>query len=347
MPDPVRLAFVGTGGRSISEMLELTQMEGVALAGFCDVAPDRCAAALREVNAALARAGRSPIEVPFFGDAGAMVAATKPDGVYVSVPPFAHGPAEHAALDAGCALFVEKPVALEMALGMEIAEHARAAGVVTCVGYQLRYTDTAARARALLAGRAVGMALATRFGDVPGAPWWRVDRQGGGMLVEQHTHGVDMLRFLVGDVETVYAQEDTRLLAGRADLPGLDIPDVEAATLRFASGAIGVVADSCALIGGVRLPGAGGTQILAQGLGLSLGGPLQASFEGGQVEQLPGTGPCDRRLNEAFVQAIRTGDRSAILSDYDEGLATFAVTYACRVSARQGRPVRIAELYEG
>lgn len=345
MPDPVRLAFVGTGGRSISEMLELLKMEGVALAAFCDIAPDRCAAALQTVNKALAEAGRPPIEVPFFGDPATMVAATKPDGVYVSVPPFAHGPAEHAALDAGCALFVEKPAALNMALGREIAAHARAAGVATCVGYQLRYTDTAARARELLAGRPVGMALATRFGDVPGAPWWRVDKQSGGMLVEMHTHAVDLLRFLVGDVESVYAQADTRLIGDRADLPGLDIPDVEVATLRFASGAVGVIANSCALVGGLRLPGAGGTHILAKGLGLSLGGSPQASFEGGKSEQLPGAGPCDHRLNEAFVHAIRTGDRSRILSDYDEGLATFELTYACRLSARDGRPVKIGEGY--
>lgn len=345
MPDSVRLAFVGTGGRSISEMLELVKMEGVVLAGFCDIAPDRCAGALQAVNKALAAAGRPPIEVPFFGDAAAMIAATKPDGVYVSVPPFAHGPAERAALDAGCALFVEKPVALDIALGREIAAQARAAGVVTCVGYQLRYTDTIARARELLAGRPVGMALATRFGDVPGAPWWRVEKQSGGMLVEQHTHGVDLLRFLVGDVESVYAQSDTRLIGGRADLPGLDIPDVEVATLRFKSGAVGVLANSCALVGGLRLPGAGGTHILAQGLGLSLGGSPQASFEGGQNEPLPGTGPCDQRLNEAFVHAIRTGDRSRILSDYDEGLKTFELTYACRLSAREGRPVKIGEGY--
>jgi len=136
------------------------------------------------------------------------------------------------------------------------------------------------RARELLAGRPIGMALATRFGGMPGAPWWQRQDRSGGMLIEMHTHAVDILRYLVGEVETAYAQADRLLM----DRPGMDIADVSAATLRFACGAVGGVANSCALEGGLRLPGAGGTHILARGLALNLGGEGSASFEGGRSE---------------------------------------------------------------
>jgi myo-inositol 2-dehydrogenase/D-chiro-inositol 1-dehydrogenase len=338
----VRLGFIGTGGRAIGEMLELIRLEDAALAAFCDIAPEKCAQALDAVNRALAEAGRPPLAVPFFTDPRAMLQSVELEGVYVSLPPFAHGPAEHAVLDARRGLLVEKPVVLDPGLGREIWAHARDAGVVTSVGYQLRYSDTVRRARELLAGRTVGMAIATRFGGVPEAPWWRQQARSGGMLVEMHTHAVDLLRHLCGEVETAYAQADTRLLT---DVPGLDIADVHAATLRFASGAVGVVANSCALVGGLRLPGAGGTHILAKGLTLTLGGREPAAHvEGGRSEPLPGDGGADRRLNEAFVHALATGDRSRILCDYGDGLRTFEVTWACHRSAAEGRAVRIADL---
>lgn len=336
--DTVRLGFVGTGDRAFEEMRDLVGMPDVVLAGFCDVAADRCAAALARVNAVLAESGRPPIDVPFFADVREMCEAVPLDGVYVSVPPFAHGPVEHAILDGGRALFVEKPVALDPGMAREIAAHARQAGVVTAVGYQLRYFPGILRARELLQGRTVGLCIANRFGGVPGAPWWRVQSRSGGMLIEQHTHGVDLLRFLAGEVETVYAQADTRLLA---DLPGLDIADVNAATLRFASGAVGTIANSCALVDGLRLPGADGLYILAQGLALALHGTGgTAHFDGGAREDLPGGGGGNAAMNAAFVHALRTGDRSRILSDYDDGLRTFEVTHAAHRSAVEGRVVR-------
>jgi hypothetical protein len=46
-------------------------------------------------------------------------------------------------------------------------------------------------------------------------------------------------------------------------------------------------------------------------------------------------------MNEAFVQAVRSGDRSGIRSDYDEGLKTFEVTYACQLSAERGTEIKI------
>lgn len=341
MADALRIGFVGTGDRAFEEMRDLVAMPDVVLAGFCDVAPARCAAALERVNTALARAGRPPIEVPFYADVHELLSGAAPDAVYVSVPPFAHGAVEHAVLDAGRALFVEKPVALDPATGREIALHARQAGVVTAVGYQLRYYPGILRARELLAGRTVGLCLANRFGGVPGAPWWRVQDRSGGMLIEQHTHGVDLLRFLCGEVESVYAQADTRLLR---DMPGLDIADVNAATLRFSSGAVGSVTNSCALVNGLRLPGADGLYVLAQGVAIALHGTGgTANFEGGAQEELPGGGNGNAAMNAAFVHALRTGDRSRILSDYEDGLRTFEVTHAAHRSAVEARTVRPGE----
>jgi len=340
----VTIGFVGVGGRATEEMRDLLDMEGVRLGAFCDVAPGRCEEALAFCNRFLAEQGRGPIDVPCFRDVRAMLAAVPLDAVYVSVPTFAHGDIEHAILDAGKALFVEKPIALELAVAREIADHARRAGVVTCVGYQLRYASTTQLARVLLRGRTVGMAVALRFGGLPDTPWWRVQRQSGGMLIEQHTHGVDLLRYLVGEVQRVYAEADTLLLT---DVPGLDIADVHAATLRFANGAVGTLGNSCALRDGLALPRElSQIHILAKDLALSLaaGSRLVATHAGGEREEHAAAPGFNRAMNEAFVHAVRTGDRSRILSDYDDALRTFAVTYACHVSATTGRVVDLDEL---
>lgn len=341
---PVRVGFVGVGGRAGEEMRDLLGMEGVALAAFCDVAPGRCEQALAHCNRIQQERGAPPIRVPFFSDVREMLAAVELDAVYVSVPTFAHGAIEHAILDAGRHLFVEKPIAIDMTVAREIADHARRAGVVTCVGYQLRYTEAARRARELLHDRTVGMAVAFRFGGLPDTPWWRVQRQSGGMLIEQHTHGVDLLRFLVGEVTRVYAEADTRLLT---DVPGLDIADVNVATLRFASGAVGALGNSPALRRGMALPWPlSEIHVLAKDLTLSLAGTrVTVRREGAAPEEFEGDNDFNRELNEAFVHAVRTGDRSRILSPYDDALRSFEVTYACHLSSVRQQVVRIGEGY--
>jgi predicted dehydrogenase len=341
---PVAVGFVGTGGRAAEEMRDLLEMEDTEIAALCDVALDRCTAALAACNRIQAEAGRPPLRARCFTDVRDMLQSVRLDAVYVSVPTFAHGPIEHAVLDAGLHLFVEKPIAMELGIAQEIADHARRAGVVTAVGYQLRYASTTAAARRALAGRTVGMATALRFGGLPEPPWWRVQRQSGGMLIEQHTHAVDLLRYLVGEVTRVYAEADRLLLT---DVPGLDIADVHAATLRFACGAVCTLGNSPALVDGLTLPGAlSHIHIIARGLTLSLaaGSHLTVVRTGGQREEIEAERGFNRTMNEAFLHAVRTGDRSGILSPYDDALRSFAVTYACLRSAERREVVELDSL---
>jgi hypothetical protein len=65
---------------------------------------------------------------------------------------------------------------------------------------------------------------------------------------------------------------------------------------------------------------------------------------GRQQEQVPGEGDPNLAMNEVFVDAVRRRDGSAIRSDYADGLRTFEVTYACHLSAQEGREVRLSEL---
>jgi hypothetical protein len=51
--------------------------------------------------------------------------------------------------------------------------------------------------------------------------------------------------------------------------------------------------------------------------------------------------------DHAFIEAVRLKDQSLILSDYDEGLRTVAVTLAAAESARRNAPVQVAEMLEG
>lgn len=336
----VRIGFVGAGSRSVYEMIQLLQLPEVAITGVCDVVPD----AIEKARAAVKQRGPAelpPLDAPGFTDVQAMLEQAPLDAVYVSLPPFAHGPAEHAVINAGKALMVEKPVALTMSLAREIDAHAREAGVLTAVAYQWRYSAAVAQVRELLAGVPIGMVTAVRWSNLPGSPWWRVQNKGGGMLIEQHTHCTDLLRYICGEVSEVYAMAATAILG---DVPNLDIADVNCVSLRLANGGVGAISNSCAAV--AALPGFHSyVHIIAKGMTIAVGlGPGAVILRGrNDRQEIPEEGNPNMAMNQAFVEAVRTGNRSLIRCPYDEGMRTFALTYACHISATERRLVRIGE----
>lgn len=335
----VRVGFVGVGARSVREMLDLALMPNVEIVALCDVDLQRCEAAVRQVQERVGTE-RAPVRAGRFAEVADMLSAADPDAVYVSLPPFAHGGIEHALLAAGKAICVEKPVALTSEIAREIASGIRRRGVVSSVAYQLRYGPALQKARQILDGRVIGLVAALRLGGLPDSPWWRVQAQSGGMLVEQHTHGVDLMRYIAGEVESVYAQADTRLLDY---VPGLDIHDVSCATVRFASGAVGTIVNSCAAAHASQAPFGNGVHFVADGVTVSVSGKeVVAVWEDGRREVFgEDEAAANFQMNQAFISAVETGDRSGVLSDYDEGVRTLEVTLAALESARRGEVVRV------
>lgn len=318
--DTVKVAFVGAGGNAQGHMRGVHSIEGTEVVGICDVLEERAKAATDEFG------GRP------YSDHHELLDKEELDALYVSVPPFAHTDAELLAASKGAALFVEKPVALTMEKGLEINEAIEKAGVVSCVGYQLRYAETVDRAKKFLEGKTIGMVTSNRWGGVPGTPWWKVMAESGGQIVEQTTHQVDMIRCLAGEIVEIYANYALRMVN---DIEGLDIPDVMATTFKFANGAVGALTSSCAMVNG---GGKGDLEIMA--------GKTVLRWGHGSIEAVPGehpelTAPLSPApsIDAVFIDAVRTGDGSKIRSPYLDALKSLDVTLAMNESAETGKPV--------
>jgi predicted dehydrogenase len=184
--DLVRIGLVGAGGVGSRHARVLSGLPDVEVVGVAD--PD-VASADRLAGIHGARA---------FPDAESLARTTRPDALYVCVPPFAHGEPEAVAVEHGLPLFVEKPLATDLATAERIAAEVDAAGLVTATGYHWRCLDTVQRARALLDGRPLGLLAARWLDKVPPPAWWTTWAGSGGQVTEQVTHLVDLVRHLGG-----------------------------------------------------------------------------------------------------------------------------------------------------
>ena len=320
MADEVRLGFIGCGGNALGHLRQVAQDPQARIAAVCDVAEAAAQNTAAEFNAR-----------PFTSHK-AMLDAGQLDAVYISIPVAAHGEPELDVLDCGLPFFVEKPVAINLAIAQRIAARVRKSKALTCVGYQLRYTQAARCTRAFLAGKAVGMVVGRYWcGTGRGTGWLRQFAKSGGQIVEQATHTIDMMRFLCGEIVEVYSAQANRTLKE------IDCYDHGATVMKLASGAVGCLTTCWALDPNIWDANVLDIFFDRYRLTWNAGQPsIVPACEEFRVDDAP-----VKTIDQVFVEAVRTGDRSAILTPYEDAVKSLAVSLAANDSARDGTPKRV------
>jgi predicted dehydrogenase len=162
----------------------------------------------------------------------------RPDAVLICNPTALHLPVARAAAERGVNLFLEKPVSHDLAGVEELAALTEAMGLVTLVGFQMRFHPCFAAVRHLLARRALGRVLSARLlvGEwLPGFHPWEDYRAGyaarkelGGGVVLTLSHEIDAALALFGPARRVFS------LGGHLSSLALDVEDVASTLLECA-----------------------------------------------------------------------------------------------------------------
>ncbi len=318
----VKIGFVGTGGIANHHMRTLSEIPTAAMVAFCDVVEEKA------VTAATTYGGKAYTCYEEMYDSEAL------DAVYICLPPFAHDRQELAAIERDLPIFVEKPVATTMAKAREIESALAAKNLISGVGYHWRYMDTTEKAIALIGDQPVGFALGAWMGGMPGVSWWRVMAESGGQMVEQTTHIFDLARYLLGDVAEVHAMGRTGLME---DVENYDVHDASVTNLRFKSGAVASITSACMLSAGHHV----GLELFLKDQALRIVGQhlTIATPDGTEVVEL-GNNPT-RAEDQTFLQAVQSGDASAIRCDYAEAVKSLELTIAATQSAQEGRLIAL------
>lgn len=251
----IKFALVGCGRISArhAELLGGGKISNAMLVGVCDVITERAE-----------RLG-TRYGVPFFADMHQMVDFTQPDVVVVLTESGNH--AEHV-LDLvrhGKHILVEKPMSLRLCDADKMIRACKTAGVKLFVVKQNRFNVPVVKLReALDKGRFGKIVLGTvrvrwcrpqeYYSQAGWRGTWAFD---GGVLSNQASHHVDLLTWMLGPVDSVFA-------FGRTALAKIEAEDTAVVVLKFISGALGVIEATTAtrptdLEGSISILGEGGT----------------------------------------------------------------------------------------
>jgi len=231
IPD-IKFALVGCGriAKRHSELLGNRQIAGACLAAVCDTVPEK------------ARAMGERFGVPYYTDMREMMGKTQVDAVSVLTESGHHARNVIELAPYGKHIVVEKPMALTLDDADGMIKACGEAGIKLFVVKQNRFNVPVAKLRqALEAGRFGKLVLGTvrvrwcreqaYYDQDKWRGTWALD---GGVLANQASHHVDLLEWMMGEVEGVYAMSATALVK-------IETEDTAVVTVRFRSGALGVI----------------------------------------------------------------------------------------------------------
>ena len=233
----MRYALIGCGRISTNHILA-SKNNHLEIAAVCDILPEA-------MENLLAKHGlEQDSSIARYTDYIKMLDEVKPTLVSIATESGIHGQIALACIDRGIHVIIEKPMAMSMAEADEIIRRSREKHVKVAACHQNRFNVAVQKTRAALeAGRfgrlshgSVHVRWNRNRGYYTQAPWRGTWAQDGGCLMNQCIHGVDLLRWMLGDeVEEVYG------LTRQQFHDYLEAEDVGMAVLKFKNGAIGTI----------------------------------------------------------------------------------------------------------
>ncbi|HYN85330.1 MAG TPA: bi-domain-containing oxidoreductase [Pyrinomonadaceae bacterium] len=321
----LRVGFVGAGSYAQKFLLPNFKARGAEFVSIATAAGVTARDVGRKYDfARLASDADEVIEDP---DVGLVVVATRHD---------THAALARRALEAGKHVFVEKPLALDDAELDEVLGAARAGEALLMVGFNRRFSPHAAAAREFFKDRRAPLSILYRVnaGRVPRTSWIQDPREGGGRIVGEVCHFVDLMQFWTG-------APPVRVYAERVASDNRESVDEDSVfvTLRFADGSNGGVAylaegDRALAKERVEIYGEGRTFVLEDFR-------AAATYAGGRERRtrLRSQDKGQRDEIRAVAEAVARGGPAPI--PLAELAATTRATFRILDSLRTGRPEEV------
>jgi predicted dehydrogenase len=355
----LRVAIIGTGAIFRNHLEAYRAIDHVEIVAVCDVNEELAARTAHEHGIPHA-----------FGSVTALLAAahdtelSRLDVVSVCTPHPTHEAIVTQVAEAGIHVLCEKPLAISVESSQRMVDVCRRHDVKLGVLFQRRFWSAAQRMKALVGDGTISQPILghvsvllhrdpSYYSDTPWRGSWETD--GGGVLMTQGIHYIDILLWLMGEVVEVHGYTNTFVHQEH-----METEDSATATLKFASGALATIQASTAVTPGlgvqIRITGTSGASMQLTEFPEGTEGRIDL-FGTNQNLETEQTWPPDAELNTPlpeinaalipfhkvqiadFVNAVMTDTEPAVTGE--EATKALRVLLAIYESSETGKPVKL------
>ena len=339
----INFGIIGGGGISETHARAVAETEGATVSAF-----------LGENNEKVAQLG-ARYNAATFTDIDSFLNHTPLDAVIIGSPSGLHAEQGIACARKGLHVLTEKPIDITVSQSDALISECDRMNVKLAVCFQDRFAADSIRLKTLIdtdgLGKIIMVAGRVKWYRPPeyySKSRWRgrLSLDGGGALMNQGVHTVDLLLWLLGDVNRVYAKAITAL-------HDIESEDTLVATLEFESGAVGTLEAATSVYPGydrrIEITGSEGTiifehdRIVAADLKNPLPGGIQLSKDSNRSASSPIVSDVSghKRIIEDFMNSIATNGTPRC--DGREGRRSVLLVESIYESSKLGQPVQVSE----
>ncbi len=204
MSEPLKLGLVGAGAIAQSYTKAMEDCTFARLVGIADTRVEAAAAAAESMGC------------DSYASHQEMAEKSGCEAVIVCTPPSTHSEIATYFIDRGLPVLCEKPLSTDTASARALCEAAESKGVILAMASKFRYVEDVIRARSIITSGLVGdvILMENAFASsVSMERRWNSDPKvsGGGVLIDNGTHSVDIVRYLLGPIVDILAVEGKRI----------------------------------------------------------------------------------------------------------------------------------------
>lgn len=229
--NPLKILIIGCGAISHTHCNAIKTIGNAEIVAVCDVKPDRAEALAETIGG----------NVKVYSDYKHMLGDCQDaNAVHICTPHFLHAEMAIYAMNCGFDVYLEKPCAMDASQAKKIIEVSDKTGKTVCVSFQNRLVNTTVAAKRIVDSKEMGKLLGMkgivtwqRGGEYYTRSGWRGKwaTEGGGVLINQSIHTLDLLYYFGGKVKRVEGSVDIRKNADT-----IEVEDTAEATLWFENG---------------------------------------------------------------------------------------------------------------
>ncbi|KXA90626.1 hypothetical protein AKJ57_04030 [candidate division MSBL1 archaeon SCGC-AAA259A05] len=222
----IRIGVVGCGMIAYAHTMAYEEDERVKLVAFCDKDESK------------AKEFAQKLDANFYIDHEEMSRESL-DGISICTPPSTHMKIAKTFLSKQTDVLCEKPLAISASEGNEMIKTAAENNALLLTAFKYRFFDETEKTKELISQGEIGKVITFRNmfgGEVNAAEKWlsKGDISGGGVLMDNGVHSVDLIRFLFGEVKEIMAKNTI-------SVQDIDVEDSARLLLRMKSGSVGTV----------------------------------------------------------------------------------------------------------
>jgi len=345
---PIRVAVVGCGAVAQTAHLPLLRrLNDFSIVAIADTDPDVLAACASIAKRARQTTDYKELLTPWVADA-----------VVLSLPTSMHAEAAKAAFEGGLHVYLEKPVATNLAEAAPLLSAWRASRRVGMIGHNYRFNPLYVKLKQMISSGRIGLPRDARMAFTTpgvGTPSWRDSRaEGGGALLDLGTHEIDLARYLF-DSEVAFVTAKIESRRSDHDRAELLLELENDVYVKITLGLGDTFADRMQVIGesgslfvdraeslDVEFTPAANTPMSSGEFAAMLPSPRAKAAHLYAKLRAPFNEPSFGLSLKAFADSIVNGTPAS--PDLDDGYAALAVIAAAEISSRQGRKVAMTEV---